>query len=306
MLYVLCALCILLGLAVVLLVWKIALLRRSAEELRRGVRERLETDTNTLLSIPSRDGAMCRLAAALNGQLRLLRQERQRHQNGDRELKDAVTNISHDLRTPLTAICGYLDLLEGEEMSAPAERYLALIRGRTDHLRNLTEEFFRTASFLAVREEGTLEDVSLNRAVGEILAAWYGALSSKGIQPEVDLPEEPVIRRLNREALGRILSNILSNAAKYSPGDLRVALGADGTLTFANAAPALTPVLVQRLFDRYFTVETGREGGGLGLSIARQLAEQMGGQADAQFRDGILTVRVWFPESGGGAAQKAM
>lgn len=295
MVYVLITLCILLALAVLLLVWKLVLLRRSADALREGMQERLEEDTNTLLSIPSRDKAMRRLAADLNVQLRQLRMERRRHQNGDRELKDAVTNISHDLRTPLTAICGYLDLLEGERKSEAAARYLSLIRGRTDHLRELTEEFFRTSALLADREAEEREEVSLSGAVEEALAAWYGAFSAKGILPEVELPEEPVVRRLNREALSRILSNILSNAAKYSPGDLRVTLSTDGTMTFSNAAPALTAVLTQRLFDRYFTVETGREAVGLGLSIARQLAERMGGAVTADWQDGVLTVRLQFP-----------
>lgn len=293
--YLLIILCVLLGLAVILLAWKLLLVRRSADILREGVQERLESDTNTLLSIPSRDGAMRRLASSLNIQLRQLRQERRRYQGGDRALKDAVTNVSHDLRTPLTAICGYLDLLEGEEKSEAAARYLDLIRGRADHLRELTEEFFRTSALLANPEAGEFEEVNLNRAIEDALAAWYGVFSAKGIQPEVELPEEPVTRRLNGEALGRILSNILSNAAKYSPGDLRVELAADGTMTFSNAAPGLTPVLAQRLFDRYFTVETGRDSGGLGLSIARQLAEQMGGQADAGCQKGILTVWVRFP-----------
>jgi len=298
MVCILWLLCAALGLAVVLLIWKIVLLRRSAEELHRGLQERLEEDTNTLLSISSRDAAMRRLAAGLNAQLRQLRQERRQCQNGDRALKEAVTNVSHDLRTPLTAICGYLDLLEGEEKSETAARYLELVRGRTDHLRTLTEEFFRTSTVLAGREPGEPEDVRLDRAVEDALAAWYGAFSAKGIVPEVEL--EPVVRRLDRETLSRILSNILSNAARYSPGDLRVALAADGTLTFSNAAPSLTPVLAQRLFDRYFTVETGRDSGGLGLSIARQLAEQMGGWADAQYRDGTLTVRVRFPQAAEG------
>ena len=295
MVYALIILCTLLGLAVILLAWKLLLMRHSADALREGIQERLESDTNTLLSIPSRDSAMRRLASSLNNQLRQLRQERRRYQGGDRALKDAVTNVSHDLRTPLTAICGYLDLLEGEEKSEAAARYLDLIRGRTDHLRELTEEFFRTSALLANPEAGEFEEVSLNRAIEDALAAWYGVFSAKGILPEVELPEEPVLRRLNGEALGRILSNILSNAAKYSPGDLRVELAADGTMTFSNAAPGLTPVLAQRLFDRYFTVETGRDSGGLGLSIARQLAEQMGGQADARCQEGILTVWVRFP-----------
>ena len=129
MVYVLAVLCALLAIAVLLLLWKLWLLRRSAEELRRGVQERLETDTNTLLSIPSRDGAMCRLAAGLNVQLRQLRRERQQYQNGDRDLKEAVTNVSHDLRTPLTAICGYLELLEGGEESETAA-VVALPRGK--------------------------------------------------------------------------------------------------------------------------------------------------------------------------------
>ena len=296
MVYVLAVLCALLAIAVLLLLWKLWLLRRSAEELRRGVQERLETDTNTLLSIPSRDGAMCRLAAGLNVQLRQLRRERQQYQNGDRDLKEAVTNVSHDLRTPLTAICGYLDLLEGEEKSEAAERYLALIRGRTDHLRSLTEEFFRTSAVLAAEEPEPAEPVSLNQAVEESLAAWYGVFSARGIAPEVELPETPVVRPLNREAVSRILSNVLSNAAKYSPGDLRIVLEKDGTLTFSNAAPSLTPVLAERLFDRYFTVESGGQGTGLGLSIARRLTEQMGGTAAAGWQAGILTVRLYFPK----------
>ena len=82
MVYALCALCALLALAVLLLTWKIVLLRRSARALRQGLQERLDTDTNTLLSLPSRDRAMCRLAADLNGQLRLLRRQRQQYQSG--------------------------------------------------------------------------------------------------------------------------------------------------------------------------------------------------------------------------------
>ncbi len=296
MVYVLAALCALLAAAVLLLLWKILLLRRSAEELLRGVQERLETDTNTLLSIPSRDGAMRRLAAGLNVQLRQLRRERRQCQNGDRDLKEAVTNISHDLRTPLTAICGYLDLLEGEEKSAAAARYLELIRGRTDHLREMTEEFFRYTTVLSAAERGRPEAVSLNGAVEEALAAWYGVLSARGVSPEVLLPEEPVVRALNREAVSRVLANVLSNAAKYSGGDLRVALEEDGTLTFSNRAPALTPVLTEKLFDRYFTVESGGRGTGLGLSIARQLTERMGGTVTAEWQTGVLTVRLRFPQ----------
>ena len=298
MVHILCVLCVLLALIILLLLWKIQLRRQSAEELRRGLQERLDTDTNTLLAIPSRDSAMCRLAACLNGQLRLLRRERWQYQNGDRELKEAVANISHELRTPLTAICGYLDLLEGEKKSPAAERYLSLIRGRTDHLRSLTEEFFRYSAVLSAGEKERTELVSLNRAVEDSLAAWYGVLSAKSIAPEVELPERQVVRHLNRESVGRIFGNVLSNAAKYSSGDLRVTLEEDGTITFSNAAPSLTPVLAEKLFDRYFTVESGGQGTGLGLSIARHLTERMGGTVTADWREGTLAVCLRFPENG--------
>ena len=92
-----------------------------------------------------------------------------------------------------------------------------------------------------------------------------------------------------------MLNNILSNAVKYSAGDLTVSLRGDGTLTFSNSAPGMTPVLAERLFDRYFTVETGRRAGGLGLCISRELAEKMGGEIAASCQEEVLTVCLRFP-----------
>ncbi len=95
---------------VLVLCWKIILMRKSAREIETALEKILETETNALITISSRDHCMRSLAAGINRQLRILRRERQRFQSGDRRLKEAVTNISHDIRTPLTAICGYLDL----------------------------------------------------------------------------------------------------------------------------------------------------------------------------------------------------
>lgn len=290
--------CAALGISVLLLLVKIHLLRRSAEEIRREFSLRLEQDTNTLLSISSRDRAMGRLASEINGQLRLLRRERRRFQQGDQSLRDAVAGISHDLRTPLTAICGYLDLLEQEEKSRAAAQYLAVIGGRVEHLRELAEELLRFSVALREEEELPLEEVSLNRAVEESVAAYYAALREKDVVPSISLPGAAVLRRLNPGALRRILDNLLSNALKYSGGDLSIVLSEDGTLTFSNTAPGLTAVTAQQLFDRYFTVETGRNAAGLGLSIARSLTERMGGSAQAQYREGVLTITVRFPREG--------
>ena len=134
--WLLCALALL---AVLALGVKVVLLQRAMDALARDLGERLSEDTNQLLSVSVRDAHARRLAAALNRQLRLLRAQRRRYQSGDRELKAAVTNISHDLRTPLTAICGYLDLLENEALPENAARYLGVIRDRAELLTQLTE-----------------------------------------------------------------------------------------------------------------------------------------------------------------------
>lgn len=123
---------------------KVHFLRKSAQEITEGFRDRLTADTNMLIDISSRDAYMRKLASEINVQLRMLRKERRRYQQGDLELKEAVTNISHDLRTPLTAISGYLDLLEREEKSENVERYLTQIHNRTEALNNLTEELSAT------------------------------------------------------------------------------------------------------------------------------------------------------------------
>ena len=130
-------------LIIFVLLAKVWFLRKSAQEISEAFRDRLAADTNTLIDISTRDPYMRKLAADINTQLRLLRKERHRYQQGDLELKEAVTNISHDLRTPLTAINGYLDLLEREEKSETVQRYLSQIQNRTEVLKNLTEELFR-------------------------------------------------------------------------------------------------------------------------------------------------------------------
>lgn len=103
--------------------------------------------------------------------------------NGDRELKEAVTNISHDLRTPLTAICGYLDLLEREDKSEAATRYLSLIENRVQALKQLTEELFRYSVILSTANDMNLEAVNINGVLEESVAAFYVALTERGITP---------------------------------------------------------------------------------------------------------------------------
>lgn len=280
---------------ILILMVKIVLMRKAAREIREEFARRLITDTNTLISISSRDRAMRSLAAAINTELQKLVRERRQYQQGDQELKEAVTNISHDLRTPLTAICGYLDLLEREEKSETVTRYLAMIEDRTEALEILTEELFHY-SVIVSTQEMEKKKIDLRKVMEETLLSFYGIMQQVGIVPEIHLPDYPVWRNLDTAYVSRIFGNIINNAIKYSDGDFEVILKEDGTSIFINTAASLTPVTVGRLFDRFYTVETGRKSTGLGLSIARTLTERMGGRIEAKYREERLYIMVSFPE----------
>ena len=274
---------------------KVWLLRRGAKALRLDLAQKLREDTNTLLSLPCRDKELRRLASSLNEELRLLRKERLRYQQGDRELKEAVVNVSHDLRTPLTALSGYVELLKGEALSPAGQRYLSQIEDRAQAMQAMTEELFRYS--LAAEETAlTLEPVDLRAAVEEALLSFYGAFQQKGVVPQLSLPQGPVTRQLDKAALSRVLGNILTNALKYSPGELAVALSPAGGLTFSNPAPGLDPVSAGRLFHRFYTVESSAQSTGLGLSIARELTQRLGGTISARWESGRLQVELTFPE----------
>ncbi|MCR1840270.1 sensor histidine kinase [Murimonas intestini] len=285
-------LCTVLLAAVFGLLVRLYLIRRSVREIGDSFADRLKTDTNTLIDVSCNDKTIKYLASLINEQLKTLRRQSHRYIQGDNELKEAVTNISHDLRTPLTAICGYLDMLEGEEMTENARRYLLIIRNRASALKQLTEELFQYSIIISSGEEQEKEDIVVNSLLEESVAACYAVLKEKGIIPLITMTEEKVRRCLNKNTVSRIFGNIISNAVKYSDGDLSIVLDKDGTVVFSNRAKGLDQIAVGRLFDRFFTVETGRGSTGLGLSIARSLTEQAGGSIHADYKKETLYITV--------------
>lgn len=283
--------CIVLIIVIIFLLIKIALMRKSMGEIASSLDNILDGDTNAVITVSSVDGSVRKLAARLNKQLRGLRARRIRYENGDRELKEAVTNISHDLRTPLTSISGYLELLSQEEKSETVEKYLDIIDNRTQTLKELTEELFRYAVMLA-QDEITLEMLDIKAVLEESILSFYGAMNEAGIVPELSITKNSVIRQSNRAALSRIFGNIIGNALKYSDGDLSVELSDDGQVTFKNHAHNLDKLRVEKLFDRFYTVQEAHGSTGLGLSIARSLVEQLGGSIGAEYEDGVLRIEV--------------
>lgn len=187
--WILCG--ILLG-VVISLVVKITYLQKSMDEICAEFKERLSSDTNTLIAISSNDPHARKLASEINIQLRKLRKQRHRFVQGDTELKSAVTNISHDLRTPLTAINGYLDLLDKTEKDADAERYLDVIRNRTEVLKQLTEELLRYSVITSPEYDTSPELISMNAVLEESILGFYAALQERNITPEIHMTEKKV------------------------------------------------------------------------------------------------------------------
>lgn len=287
--------CAVLSVIIIVLAVKIVLMKRDIDVVIKDFSEKLNGDTNTLLTVSGSDKTVRRLAAEINEQLKVLRKLRLRYEQGDCELKSAVADISHDLRTPLTAIDGYLDLLEKEEKSADAERYTAVIKNRTQVLKQLSEELFRYSVITSPEYESPAERVCVNAVLEECLVSSYAALNEAQITPEIDLPENYVYCNANRMALLRIFSNLIGNAVKYSGGDLCIVLSGNGEIVFSNAAPNLSATLVKKLFDRFYTVDSARKSTGLGLSISKILAERAGGSIAAEYRDGRLIITINLP-----------
>ena len=267
-------------------------LQKGLKEILKDLPKLISEDTNALITLSTADKNARALAAELNRQLKELKRLRMVFENGDRELKEAVTNISHDLRTPLTAVCGYLELLHREEKSETVGRYLRHIENRTEAMKRLTEELFRYSIIISSANDLHPEPTDVVSVLEESIAGFYGALTERGIEPVISIPEEKIFLSLDREALSRIYGNIIGNALKYSDGDFCAFMDITGSVEFSNTAKNLGEVDVGKLFDRLFSVEAARNSTGLGLSISKTLAEQMGGSISAVMNGDRLTIRI--------------
>lgn len=281
--------------AILFLSVRVFLLKKSAKEISEAFAEKLKTDTNTVIGISSRDKDMRRLADSINIQLKELRKEHLLYHQGNTELKNAITNISHDIRTPLTALYGYLEMLEQTDDPKKQAKYIAIMKERAELMKQLTEELFRYSVILSDNSEMETEEVFVNQLLQESLSSFYPALSEKAITPHITISEKRILRHVNKAALSRVFSNLLNNAVKYSEGDLHITLSDSGTITFSNTAKELSPVEVEQLFDRFYTVEAAHHSTGLGLAIARTLIERMGGSITAVYHESILTIRIELP-----------
>lgn len=275
-------------------IMKYIMLKRDIQGICKDLKEKLSEDTNLLLTTVSSDKKMKEITVALNEQLKMLQNERHRFQQGDQELKEAITNISHDIRTPLTAMNGYLDLIEKENENANIKRYLTIIKNRSETIEQLMNELFQY-SIVVSENEISLENVTVNAVLEESILSFYAIMKEKDIMPKIHISEKKVVRNLNKDMLYRVFSNLMQNAIRHSDGDLEISLSENGVIVFSNHASKLTQVQVSKLFNRFYTVEEARNSTGLGLSIAKTLIENMNGRMKAEYKEDKLSIIIEIP-----------
>ena len=289
-----------------ILIIKIYLNNKDIKKIGENLEEILTNDTNNLITVSTSNKQIKKVAGKFNTELKKLRKVKIQYENGSEELKRTITNISHDMRTPLTAISGYIELMENnieaEEVNNSKskiirreenkQKYLKIIKRKTSELIELTEQLFKFSTTMDTLWKIDKENCCINEILEEILAEYYSIFKKKNIVPEINICNEMIYKNLNKNSLIRIFENILSNMIKYSDGNFKIKLERSGKIIFSNKAKKLDTTTVQKIFDRYFTVENANNVTGVGLSIAKQLVEINKGNIIAKYMDGNLVIEV--------------
>lgn len=276
----------------IFIIFKLYIIKKSLKEIGCSIDDILKSDTNNLLTISSSDKDIKNLTNCLNIELKELRNQRLQYENGNQELKKTITNISHDMRTPLTAINGYIDLIKDETEREKQNEYIEIIKRKTNDLITLTEQLFDFSKTMDIGTKIKKEKCCINEILEETLANYYIIFKEKDIIPQIEITEEKIYRMVDKNTIIRVFENILSNVSKYSNGDFKIVLNKEGKITFSNKATSLDATTVQKIFDRYFTVENAKKSTGLGLAIAKQLIELNRGNIKANYINGYLTIEV--------------
>ena len=219
----------------------------------------------------------------------------------DAALRETITNLSHDIRTPLTSLDGYFQLLAATNIDQEKkEYYLKVIKNRIVSLNDMLNELFTYAKLQDVNYEIELTELDITALTADILVSFYDVITEKGEEPEVTLPEESVLVMGNREAYSRVVQNIIKNAIVHGK-NLKVSLKREGSdVIFECSDELLNPETVidtSKIFDRFYKADKARtnaKGSGLGLAITKELVERMGGTINAECANGMFTIRVIF------------
>ncbi|MBD5536653.1 MAG: HAMP domain-containing histidine kinase [Lachnospiraceae bacterium] len=270
--------------------------KKAAEELA-SIEQNPEDNRILLLSFP--DKGLENLLETLNRYILLTRKERIFYQNREKALRAQIENISHDLRTPLTAIIGYLELLDTDKLSAEDAAAVERVSKKAKSLQGLIGNFYDLSRLEMNDYHLNMEKLEIIHFAKEISLLFYQEFEKKKISVQFDAPEEPLYLLADTGALERIFNNMLQNALRYAESSLYIGISAKKdniSIVFENDTSALKPEDAARLFERFYVQEKSRtsQSTGLGLTISKLLTEAMGGSVGAEVAKGKLRVVYCF------------
>lgn len=236
-----------------------------------------------------------KLAGAINEKNYLEQKTKIQMMQEKEQLKLSIANISHDIRTPLTSIQGYLVLLKSCEKKEEQEHYFSIIQAKADYLTELLQIFYDLSLIDSEDYILEVEKLDINRIVTDCLIDKYNEL--KELAPIIKTENAPVWITGNAVACKRIIENLITNAIRYSDDYIEIVIDADGIFTVKNTTSELKNIDVNLLFQKFYTADTSRSNGnaGLGLYIVRELLDKIeGGIKGINYKNNVLTISVYF------------
>lgn len=216
----------------------------------------------------------------------------------EEELRLSIANMSHDLRTPLTSIMGYVQLIKDSNLSEELKmKYISIVERRTKRLQSLIVSFYELSRIESGEYKFDLKAVNLGNVLCETIALFYNDFVCKDIEPNINIEEKipPII--CDEKAVMRIFSNLIGNMLKHGEKNINISLKKENSYIvteFTNDAPNLNIEDVAHLFDRFFTADVARsdKNTGLGLSITKALVQKLGYKVEAILVDGTLNIKI--------------
>lgn len=295
-------LCIGLSIITILLITRLILLRHAMKQ---SIKQMMELEknpgSNHQLTVTNVDKQLESLLKQVNNIYTARQQERIVYQRRETQIRREIENISHDLRTPLTSILGYVNLLEETDDKKEKYEYLEIIRKRAKVLQGFIQDFYELSRIEADDYPLVLERIAVQNVLTEVVLAYYAEFEKRKIQVEIDLQEEPAYIVADNIAIHRIINNLVQNALKYTEGLVKIrqyTMDKNCIVRIQNPKGSLTNQELALIFDRFYTGDPSRnnQSTGLGLTIAKILTEKMKGSIEGRIEDEDFIVELIFPE----------